>query len=416
MTSLNPLNQSSANSIHDEQSGLIEIDLWRIMDFFAQQYKRLVLGASIGLILSLIGWFGFGAYKAEVIVPNQWGEIANIRALEASWASLASEIVSDPKLSSEERALYRALSSAGWWNQAVKVNYALTKADLKDMVNTAEIKSASILNLEVRWTGKNSHLIEQQLLQTVNFMRYASAYMTLRNTITGYEAQNFTAIAEIEKSLHDAQLGLIFANRRLSNLEELQKRFPGNALAANQVVDPKESGAKYLPISTQIIAAKSDIFATQESIKQLQTRLEQTQLLAQFVGQAKPLIPKERNGIKLAEQLLAIEAQLRTTIAADNLSLLVVLDRIRLDLTNIQAQYVVKVDHPLIPVVVRNTSWVAASVLGLFGGFLIALIICIGVQYWPLAKERLQSAKAARDAAETTKAAETAEKKSQELL
>lgn len=309
------------------------------MGFLMRQYKRLFLGASIGLILGLMGCYGFVGYKAVVDVPNQWGDVASIRSLEAGWPSLVLEMANDPNLNSQEQSFYETLSSALWWNKAVRANYAVTKAGLKDLVGTSEIKGEPILGLAVTWAGKNAALIKQELLQAVGFIRFASVYLSVRNSAINYEAESFSATAAIEKKLHEARLELIFANRRLSNLEELQKRFPENTLVANQVVDLKESGAKYLPISTQIITAKSDIFATQERIKQLQPCFEQTQLLAQFVGQAKRLLLKERNGFKLTEQLLAIEAQMRTSIASENLSLLVVLDRIRMDRINIQVQY-----------------------------------------------------------------------------
>jgi hypothetical protein len=391
MNSQNPLSPALSR---EEDSDSIQIDLWKIVDFFIQQYLFLGLGASIGLFLGLLAWFSLSTYKVEVIVPNQWGEIVNLRTLEASWTSVAREISVESGLSSEDQSFYTTLSSTAWWKKTIRPNYALTKADLKDLVGFQEVKGVTIINLELSWSGKNSDWIEKQLLKTVEFMRFASSYTAIRNIITKYETEIFTASAVIEKDLHVAQLGLVFANRRLSNLEDLQKRFPGNSLVVNQMLDLKESGAKYLPISNQIIAAKSDIFATQESIKQLQTRLEQAQLLSQFVSQARPLmIAKERNGIKLAEQLLAIEAQLRATIAPDHLSQLVALDRIRVDLINVQTQFKNMGDQPLLPVIQRNSSWVVASAGGLLGGFFIALIICLGLQYWPALKVRLHSAK-----------------------
>jgi hypothetical protein len=393
MNSPNPLTSMPS---HEEDSDSIQIDLWKIIDFFIQQYRRLILGAGLGLILGLVGWLFLGAYKAEVIVPNQWGEVISVRALEISWASLAREIAAEPGLSLEEASFYKSMSSMSFWEKVLKPSYAVTKSDLKDLVLSPEIKGAPIINFEISLNGKDTKLAEKQLLQIVQFMRNSSSYLAVQNIITSYENENFLGVATIEKDLNAARLQLISDNRRLVNLEELQKRFPGNSLVTNQVVDLKESGAKYLPISTQIIAAKSDIFSLQERIQQLQTRFEQAQLLTQFVSQAKPLVSKERNGVQLAEQLLAIEAQMRKTTSMDSVSQLVVLDRIRLDLLKIQVQFLSRVDQPLIPIVQRSSSWIAASVGGLFGGFFIALLISLGLQYWLAYKVRLQSAKSAR--------------------
>jgi hypothetical protein len=386
----------ASDSTQNQDSDNIQIDLWKMLDFFIKHYRRLILGAGLGLILGLLAWFFLGAYKAQVIVPNQWGEISSVRALEIGWSSLAREIAAEPSLSPEEASFYKTASNLLWWEKTLKPNYAVTKSDLKDLVGPPEIKGAPIINFEVSLLGKNIKLTEQEILQTVTFMLNGSSYMSVRSIVFGYETENLIAAAAVEKDLHAAQLGSKSANRRLVNLEELQKRFPGNSLATNQVVDLKDSGAKYLPISTQIIAAKSDIFATQESIQQLQTRFEQIQLLAQFTSLAKTLVPKVRNGLELAEQLLAIEAQLRKTIPKDNLSQLVVLDRIRLDLIKIQAQFMKSMDQPITPTVQKASSWVAGSIGGLFGGLFIALIICIGSHYWPALKVRLESAKTTR--------------------
>jgi len=390
MHSSNPL---TSNPSHEEDVDGIQIDFWKMLVFFIKHYKRLILGAGLGLILGLLAWFFLGAYKLQVIVPNQWGEILSIRALEIGWSSLAREIAAEPSLSPDEASFYKTASNLLWWERVLKPNYAVTKSDLKDLVSPPEVKGIPIINFEVSLVGKNIKLAEQEILQTVTFMRNASSYISVRSIVVGYEGENLTETAAVEKDLHAIQLGSKSAKRRLVNLEELQKRFPGNNLATNQVVDPKESGAKYLPISTQIIAATSDIFAAQENIEELQTRFEQIQLLTEFLNQAKPLISKERDGIELARQLLAIEDQLRKTISKDNFSQLVVLDRIRLDLSKIQAQFIKSMDQPITPTVQRASSWVAASIGGLFGGLFIALIICIGSQYWPALKVRLEPAK-----------------------
>ena len=125
----------------------------------------------------------------------------------------------------------------------------------------------------------------------------------------------------------------------------------------------------------------------------MQTRFEQIQLLAEFLNQAKPLISKERDGVELAGQLLAIEAQLRKTISKDNFSQLAVLDRVRLDLLRIKVQFMQRIDLPITPRILRASSWVAMSIGGLLGGLFIALLICISLQYWPTFKVRLNSAK-----------------------
>jgi hypothetical protein len=57
---------------------------------------------------------------------------------------------------------------------------------------------------------------------------------------------------------------------KAKNLEELKGRFQQNSsVISSQFLDPKESGSKYLPINTQLIALYADMAAQNEAIERI---------------------------------------------------------------------------------------------------------------------------------------------------
>ena len=395
---MSQLNQPSNSSCDGDEQIDMHIYFWRIAYFFLRTWKRLALGGLIGLIGSLLVWFALGNYKAELTIPNRWGDIATMRALENTWTGIAEQIVMEDKLLPEEVTFYKTLSNISWWRKNLIPLYAITKAELKDLPGTVEIKGP--MNLKLSWVGKDKSDVEKNVLKVAVFMRSASSYAGVRNLLNGYESENFSAVGIIEKDINTTELNLYYANRRLAHLEELQKRFPGNALQANQVVDPKDTGAKYLPITTQLIAAKNDIYSAQEALKQKRDRLMQTQILIEFCEKAVPLLSQDRDGIRLATQLLGIEAQLRQKVAPDNLNVTLVLDRVRIELTDIQSQYMLKTEAPLYPSVSNASGMTSAALGGLLGGMFVALLFCLCMQYWPAIKAHACSLKRGAGGAE----------------
>lgn len=388
---MSQLNQPSNSSSDSDEQIDMQICLWKIADFFLSTWKRLALGGFIGLIGSLLVWFALGNYKAELTIPNRWGDIATMRALENTWTGVAEQIVMEDKLLPEEVTFYKTISNLKWWNKNLTPGYAITKAELKELAGSVEIKGPPIMNLKLSWVGKDKRNVEKNVVKAAEFMRTASSYEGVRKLLNDYESEIFSAPDTIKKEINSTELNLEYANRRLASLEELQKRFSGNTFQASQVVDPKDAGAKYLPISTQLIAAKTDIFSAQDTLKKLSNRLAQTRVLNEFFEKAMPLLSQERDGVRLATQLLGIEVQLRQKVTPNDLGTLLVLDRVRVDLINIQSQYMPKVEAPLYPSVSRASSMNSVALSGLLGGMFVALLFCLYLQYWPAIKAHARS-------------------------
>ena len=362
-----------------------------MFNFLAHHFKWLALGAGVGAILALLIWSNYANYRATLYFPVALNGNGDIHLIESDWADLAGETAAEPNLSKDDKQFYQTLSNRAWWKGAVSNNYPINKSASENLRGAPGFNAP--VNLEINWVGPNRLDDERQVIRLANFISNATYYIAIRDLLTKYISEESIADVLTERDLNSAKLKLNLASRRLVNLEWLQRRFGSNGVTINQLFDPGQSGAKYLPISSQIIAAKLEIFDLHEEIAKLQNSYEQITLLRQFLSQAKSLIETERNGKKLAEQLLEVESQLRFKITVDDYSALASVDRIRAELTDIKVRHSAKAAPPLNPLIVKTFGFITATLLGLMGGFLVTALLCFGVQYLPKAGERIRALK-----------------------
>ena len=367
--------------------GEIRIDFMRIISFFREYKKHLILGIAIGLTSSLLFWFAFGAYKAQVNLQYQWGNSVTLRSLFTDWVELAQTLSSKSNLPEGERMLYQALGSYSWWDKAVQANYSVVKSDLKDLIVAPEAAlGTQILSLTVTAHSKDQVQAKKIVVQAAEFMRVASSYIAARNLLKRY--QKDLAINEVSnyKRFHAAEIELARLIATLSNLEELQKRYPVNITAAHQLTGLNESTSKYLPLVTQIIAAKSDVYAAQERVKAIKKYFDQAKLMEQFLQNGIPLLSSKSDGVLIARELTAVVDRLRASLSTSDWAQLLILDDILIDLTQIILQYEGQQDIHLSTTVSRSSGWFLASIWGVLGGLFVSILLCLGLQYSPSMK------------------------------
>jgi hypothetical protein len=111
-----------------------------------------------------------------------------------------------------------------------------------------------------------------------------------------------------------------YLRQKTANLETLRKRLPNNGVGVTgQVLDPKDTAAKYLPLDTQAVAANADIYALEESLRRMRNAQAQHVLTRSFIEQALPAVHKHLDGPSLGDALLAINVGLREQVSADDL-------------------------------------------------------------------------------------------------
>ncbi len=378
------MNQQIAEQPSNEEDG---INFGQVIDFLSGEWKRLAIGAAVGLVLGFGGWFGFASYKAEsVLINNGAISFMSWRNLQKNLPLLAAQLLATKQVKPTEEAQYARMSNQAWWTKSVVPTYSLTKADTKDLASISkdiqEAGGSTILNLVVSASGSSSEAALANVDVATQFIKQGSAYLSIKAMLNGYESQVQNFDADLQKKILDAEVELKFLRERAHNLEVLRQRFPANAaVSSQQVVDLNDSNAKFMPISTQLVAVNTDINNTVQSLQRMRDQLAQMKVLRQFVEQAKPLVDKENNGLALLDGMLKIETSLRQDVAPEDTNALQMLNTLEASLTGTRTSFMKSLDTDLKPQVGRSGP-LAPAAGGLLGGALLMLLVGLGQRFW----------------------------------
>lgn len=387
---MNP--QVSDNQQYDDEG----IDLGQVVDFLSENWKKAVAGAMAGAVIGVGGWATLANYKAEsVLVNNGAINFMSWRGLQKSLPLLASQLVADKRIPAGEEGMYMRLSDAKWWAKNVVPTYSLTKADTKDLAaiskDLQDSGGTTILNLVVTAQASSKEAAVANVDVATQFIKQGSAYLSIKNLINGFESQILNANANLQKQIVDAEVDLKFMRERAKNLETLRQRFPQNAaVSSQQIVDLKDSNAKYMPISTQLVAINSDINNTVESLQKLRDQLAKTKTLRAFVEKALPIVNKETNGLKLVEALLHLQSEMRQESAPDDVNAQQTLNDLEATLIGVRTFFTKSLDTDLTPQVSRPGVLQPAAG-GFVGGALVVLLVALGRKAVAAAKLRLRA-------------------------
>jgi len=382
----------------EEDNEAIVIDWRKVLQFFLIYYRYLLIGAFGGVLLGLAVSFGFQSYEIRLVLPNVFkAEVTNYRELLLDWTNRAQEIARQKSLAPADEVRYRSFASQQWWNRHVTPLYAVNKVDLKDRVGTVDSKGSGILALELKLSEQNISAGTEDIFHFRHFIYSAYAYKQTHNLIKSYEQESLSSIATIDKDTNLNEIKLADTKRKISHLEELQKRYPSSGVVNNQVIESrdsaaKDSAAKYLPITTQLIATKNDLFAINERLSQVRERKKQIKLIEQFLSEAKPILMQEQDGLKLITRLLEAVANLRKALSSNDLYLNSALDLIQGELLNIQTLLLPSFNDPPAPTIISTLHISKSIALGFLGGSFLALLICLGLYFWPSFKRAIAKA------------------------
>lgn len=365
------------------------ITLLDVVEFIQAWWKAIFLAGVIGGVIGMGGWLIFSGYKAEAILVNNGRAVDFLswRSLQKNLPTLAAQIKANDKTND----IWASLENPTWWQKNVIPNYSLSKSDTKEMIGISkelqDNESQSILSLSVSTLGNTKEQSMERLSSALTFIREGSAYLQLKNKINEYDVKIMNSDAELQKKITNAEVELKYLQDRALKLEALRKNFPANvAVNTQQVVDLKDSSAKFMPISTQLVAVNTDINSTVESLERMRNELSQNILLRDFLTQAKPLLEKETNGLKLAERLLSIESDLRQKIGRNDPNAQQLFNEVRASVVQIQSRFT-KGLEPGFQTVTSRTSPLPATAGGLFGGAILTIL-------YVLARKTLNSLKA----------------------
>lgn len=369
-----------------------EISFLDIINFIQESWRKLTIAAITGAALGILSWYIFGNYSAEYVLQNNNNnnnsyalDLVSWKMLQKGLPSLADQIIDENKEPEDLSALYKEMSDDKWWQKNVIPSYALSKADTKDLAGIGkdlDAASTTIINFTLTSTGKSKEQSIINVREVAKFLRTGGAYLQLRSMLNGYESQGMSTAADVQQKITNTKIEMGYQEERAHKLEELHKRFPAGNSPVQQVVDARDSSAKYLPLQTQIIAANKDINDSKEALSRLQRRLDQIALTKEFLQQALPLRDQTFDGLALDQQLLDIEDALRKKLSKEDSNGEQFLNDLHGRLLEIQVRFTKGLEANTAPSASGKKGALKASVGGLTAAFFIMLLLLLGQKVW----------------------------------
>jgi hypothetical protein len=151
---------------------------------------------------------------------------------------------------------------------------------------------------------------------------------------------------------------------------------------SQSVVDPKDSGAKYLSISTQIVAINNDINQSKENLQRYKDRLAQIAIIKAYIEKAKILVDQNFDGIVLVKQLLEAEQLVRAETVQGDIKRQEALDAVRANLYGVQARFTRGLEATTAPTSSGKKGIIKSVAGGSAITFFLMLLVLLGQRIW----------------------------------
>jgi hypothetical protein len=351
------------------------ISLLDIVQFIKDSYKKIALLALGGLVGAAIFTFASGQYTASTTLLNYAElDIPRIKYLQAAL----------PKLSQEDsiKGLENYLGSEQLWKSAIKVNSLVGKSDAKDVMDLASLKSDrfNIYAIEMFGKANTKALAEERVQEISNYFINGTVFIDLRDLVRQYELTVTTTNAKLGTKILNAEVELAYIERRIKSLNELKRQFPATITSQNnpmQLMDAKDSAAKYLPVLTQIIAATADQNNQLELLQRYKEEGAQMRIYSSFVEKAKPLMNAALKDPKLLANLLNILDEAKKEVNTNYEK--VTLSTIEGDLKKIMAFKLYGLPQ-VGSIGIKGPAYLKNIAIGLFGGAMVGILFALGLR------------------------------------
>ena len=356
---------------HEEDA----ISLADIVQFIKESYKKVALLALGGLVCAAILTLALGQYTASITLLNYAElDIPRIKYLQATL----------PKLS-QEKSGKGGISSFGseqLWKSVIKVNSLVKKSDTKDLIDPATLKSDlfNIYAFEMIVKANTKQLAEGRVQEISNFFINGAVLIDLRDLVRRYELKVASTDVQLRTKILNAEVELVYIERRIKTLQELKRQFPATITSNNHsmnLVDSNDNNAKYLPVLTQIIAATADKNNKLELLQRYKEEGAQMRLYNLFVEKANPFIDAGLNDPKLLANLLVIVDEAKKT--PNTIYEKATLNTIEGDLKKIMAFKLYGLPQ-FGSISTAGPAYLKNIVIGSFGGAIVGILFALGLR------------------------------------
>ena len=241
-----------------------EISVSDILLFLKGHIKYIVYATLIGAAFGLISFFQIGRFSATAVLMNDGLiDFVLLKRLQSELPRIA-EFSNETK----KEVYLTQISNDEWWKKNFKPTYAITKTDVKDFELNS--KDNRIVSFTLNTNDNSEDGAREKLTNIVDFFKHNSSLVIIKDLFQRYKIDVETKASELAKNEQAALVEINYMKVKAKNLEELKGRFQQNSsVISSQFLDPKESGSKYLPINTQLIALYADMAAQNEAIERI---------------------------------------------------------------------------------------------------------------------------------------------------
>ena len=357
-----------------------EISLWDLVDTLCAGWKYVFISSVVGAAVGAGIWFSQG-YKGELTAYVRPGtlNVVSWNALLAGLPGLADARLNKMNSDAENRRILQAMALPSWWKANTIPAYAISKGDVKDLASIKkedlEAGAMAIQRVTIKISGNSREEVNSGALYIEEFMRRGALYIALKSLLNQYELLAEKRPTMLRQEMAESESELVFLMQRVQALEALRRDYPDQkGGAVSYVMAPKESAAKYLPLNTQIVAAKSDVNEAKERLSRAAASLEEIEIYRQFVDKALPKLVEVNDGFALEAALQTTLLELKKMTGQAGRSRLLALSVIGRDIDAALASNG-KVFEGNPQVLISRPGLSMRLVVGLIGGFLFGLLL-----------------------------------------
>ncbi len=318
-----------------------EISLFDLINPLIERWKTWAGAACVGLVVGSAFWVSKG-FDAELAArPVRGLEFAQWRVRSDGLATLAEHLRDIPSTSPESKVLFDVISERGWWAKNVIPEYTYSRSDIKELnLSDKQLNTTSINRLVIRARGAGRDDAVRMARDIERYIRDGGVYIAIKGVLSQYALDSQDIYQNLQAKISKDMVELEYLNKRAEAIKSLQKTHPENEKSVPQaLLDSKDNAAKYLPLSTQLVAVKTEINAVEESLSRSRDRLEEQQVIQQFLSKSLPLLEAETSGFALSAKLSEVEKEMRRSVDTSNLRQILALNLIAERLAGIEVSY-----------------------------------------------------------------------------
>jgi hypothetical protein len=241
-----------------------EISLADIVVYLINNLKWILGGGGLGLLVAAAAFLANASSVTTTYIVNDAGiDIPFLKRIQQQISTTAKA----ESAHFSNLPIYKQLEIEKWWTDNLIPTFPLVKKDIKDFGET-KLEIGRITGFTL--TNKNASDIEssQDAEITINVFKNAFAFIRLNDLIQSYKQSIEVNLAAIDQRRVQIEVELVYLKKRMGYLETLKLKFPqAQSQIGNQILDPKESASKYLPLNTQLIALQLEINTLNEQLE-----------------------------------------------------------------------------------------------------------------------------------------------------